>query len=286
MISLFSSDFIMLVAIGLITMNRHFFLLDLTICRIIALMYYSACTHSFTMLALISLTRYKTIHQKTNPGIPGSVKTAVGNMIISILASIMCAGTGIIYMDLKKNSTVFYGHCIIKFHFSQVQSTYLILKIILCLLWAIAPTGIFSFFYAVFYKTLKNTMIAKQTRTLRLVMLLLLSFLIIQIPYTIAFIIELTLLFPKTFSCQWENRRTILTTFVRFLPHTHCIANPLVYAFSGTEFRKQLKSFIHCHLWNKKQYLLTKQLQHTIKTQSTIERQKSIRCPNEDFNDK
>lgn len=240
-------------------MNRFFLSLDAITCKILSLIYYTVCTYSLTTLALISVTRYKMLHMKKR--VSHTIKkSAFLNIGINAFASVMCAIPSTLFMETRfTNYWNQHEYCVIIFHFTQVQTTYLSFKIIMFIIWGVLPTSIFSFFYIIFYKTLRITMIKKQKKTLFFISTLLLSFLIIQGPYIFALMFEMFLLSSKQYTCKWDIRRSIIGTIIRSLPHIHCLANPLVYAFSGTDFRQQLSYCTSCFLCNKKQFLRKRQ---------------------------
>lgn len=259
-ITLFLSDCLMLITIGIIALNRHnFYTMQIASCRVLALIYYASCTYSFSMLAVISTNRYKLLHRRKVQVLHPKHASSFTTISVFVCASLMCAAPASLFVNVTQNDqTAVVGYCVILFNYTQVQKMYLAFKLTMLLIWGVFPVLILSFFYSVFYKTLRSTDKTTQKKTLFFVSMLLLSFLVIQIPYIVVTLFELSLFFPKRFDCQWNFKRLFISIIVRFIPHVHCLANPIIYALSGTEFREKISACIHCELFDKKQFLRQK----------------------------
>lgn len=247
----------MLIAVGTIALNRHnLCALQVTSCRILALGYYASCTYSFSMLAVISTDRYKLLHRRKVVAPRGSNASSLTTISVFVCASLMCAAPASLFVNVVRDNRVTHtGQCAIFFHHTQVQKIYFAFKLTMLLVWGVFPVSILSFFYAVFYKALKSTARTMQKKTLFFIYMLLLSFLIIQVPYIIATLFELSLFFPKAFDCQWNSRRLFISIIVRFIPHVHCLSNPIIYALNGTNFRDKISACLHCDLYDKRRFL-------------------------------
>lgn len=92
----------------------------------------------------------------------------------------------------------------------------------------------------------------KHKKTLFFISILLLSFLLIQIPYIAILISEIAFLYMPQNTCFWLARAEILQLIIRLMPQVHCFSNPLVYAFTGGELRNRFTTCFQCPFFPKR----------------------------------
>ncbi|ANC96558.1 U12 protein [macacine betaherpesvirus 9] len=244
--TLFISDFLHSWTVLLLTLNRESIThLNQALCQCILFIYNASCTYSLCMLAVISTIRYRILHRRTlNNKQTTNVKRNIGVLFVS---SAMCAIPAVLFVQIHRKKGN-YGICQIYLPTQKAYELFLGIKIVFCFLWGVFPTVIFSYFYAIFCKALRNMTHNKHNKTLYFINILILSFLCIQIPYLIIMFMEIFFLYVAKTSCQEIIRKDILQSVVRLIPEIHCLSNPLVYAFTRTDFRQRLYTFLKCNL--------------------------------------
>lgn len=248
LITLFISDSLHSLTVLLLTLNREALTnLNQALCQCVLFVYSASCTYSLCMLAVISTIRYRTLQRRTlNDKNNNHIKRNVG---ILFLSSAMCAIPAVLYVQVEKKKGN-YGKCNIHISTQKAYDLFIGIKIVYCFLWGIFPTVIFSYFYVIFGKTLRALTQSKHNKTLSFISLLILSFLCIQIPNLLVMSVEIFFLYIANTSCLGTIQREIVQIISRLMPEIHCLSNPLVYAFTRTDFRLRFYDFIKCNLCN------------------------------------
>nr|WRQ19875.1 MAG: protein m33 [Herpesviridae sp.] len=229
-------------------------------CKFAALAYYSTCTSGFATLALISINRYRVLHQKTKTADLTSHRQTYTVLGLTWLASLMCAAPAPLYATVIAHDDVpteETGHetCIIFFAYDQVKTLLAAFKILICLVWGIAPVIMMTWFYAFFYRRLRTTSYRRRGHTLAFVCMLILSFLIIQTPFVAIMIFDSYAVLNWEINCDSINKRDAAGMLARVVPNFHCLLNPVLYAFVGTDFTKRLKQCLTGKLFNRRSFL-------------------------------
>lgn len=226
-------------------------------CKLASAMYYSSCSAGFATLALISINRYRVVHQRTRNG-AGSRKQAYIILAIVWLTSIMLASPAPIYTTvLSHDNDPIAPHetCIIFFSYDQVKSSLGTFKILIAMIWGIMPVTMMTWFYIFFYKRLKLTSYRRRSQTLAFVSTLILSFLIIQTPFVGILLFDSYAVMAWDVSCDSINSRDAVATLARVVPNFHCMINPVLYAFLGRDFTKRFMQCISGKLFSRRRML-------------------------------
>lgn len=226
-------------------------------CKIIALTYYATCTAGFATLALISLNRYRVIHQRTRSG-TGSKKRTYAILSVIWLTSLMCASPAALYATVLAHDTVgttVHETCVMFFTYEQIKTVLATFKILICLVWGIMPVIIMTWFYLFFYKRLKLTSYRRRSHTLAFVSTLILSFLVLQTPFVGIMIFDSYAVIEWDVTCDSINSRDAVGMLARLVPNFHCMLNPVLYAFLGRDFNKRFMQCITGKLFSRRRML-------------------------------
>nr|QBQ65415.1 GCR [Human betaherpesvirus 6A] len=235
-ITLFASDFVLMWCVFFMTVNRkQLFSFNRFFCQLVYFIYHAVCSYSISMLAIIATIRYKTLHRRKKT--ESKTSSTGRNIGILLLASSMCAIPTALFV--KTNGMKKTGKCVVYISSKKAYELFLAVKIVFSFIWGVLPTMVFSFFYVIFCKALHDVTEKKYKKTLFFIRILLLSFLLIQIPYIAILICEIAFLYMPQNTCFWLARVEILQLIIRLMPQVHCFSNPLVYAFTGGELRNR-----------------------------------------------
>nr|ARM63225.1 U12 [Human betaherpesvirus 6]AVI08323.1 G-protein coupled receptor-like protein UL33 [Human betaherpesvirus 6B]ARM63444.1 U12 [Human betaherpesvirus 6]ARM64670.1 U12 [Human betaherpesvirus 6]AVI08564.1 G-protein coupled receptor-like protein UL33 [Human betaherpesvirus 6B] len=249
-ITLFASDFVLMWCVFFMTVNREqLFSFNRFFCQLVYFIYHAVCSYSISMLAIIATIRYKTLHRRKQT--ESKTYSTGRNIGILLLASSMCAIPTALFVQINgaKKTT---GKCVVYLSSPKAYELFLAVKIVFSFIWGVLPTMVFSFFYFIFCKALHGVTKKKHKKTLFFISILLLSFLLIQIPYIAILISEIAFLYMPQNTCFWLARAEILQLIIRLMPQVHCFSNPLVYAFTGGELRNRFTTCFQCPFFPKR----------------------------------
>ncbi|AWV67958.1 M33 protein [Murid betaherpesvirus 1] len=228
-------------------------------CKMVAVTYYASCTAGFSTLALISVNRYRVIHQSTNKNAAGSKKKTYGVLALVWLTSLMCASPAPTYVTVLAHdgdtSDSVHETCIIFFNYDQVKTVLATFKILICIVWGVMPVVMMTWFYLFFYKRLKLTSYRRRSHTLAFVSTLILSFLVLQTPFVGIMIFDSYAVIEWDVTCESINSRDAVAMLARVVPNFHCMLNPVLYAFLGRDFNKRFMQCITGKLFSRRRML-------------------------------
>ncbi|AEV80739.1 envelope glycoprotein UL33 [Aotine betaherpesvirus 1] len=279
MTNLSSANLVTLMVLPFIVLgNRGYMTGSIVTCKFFALAYYSSCTVGFATVALIAADRYRVLHRKTHAR--SSYTRTYVILGSTWIISLMCATPVALYTTLIIHDNRFgIGQftCVVFFQYGQIRTVLAGLKSMIILLWGITPVTMMTWFYAFFYKTLKKVSNQKRHRTITFISLLLLSCLIIQTPYVMIMLFDITALMTwPTEDCQLLNRRKAINTLTKLVPNFHCLINPILYAFLGNNFLEKLKQCFRGQLFDRRAFLRSRQNSMAKQQNNTSSRRPSV----------
>ncbi|XP_046733300.1 C-C chemokine receptor type 9 isoform X2 [Silurus meridionalis] len=101
--------------------------------------------------------------------------------------------------------------------------------------------------YSVIIRTLIQARSFEKHKALRVIFALVAAFVLSQLPYNVHLVIEATQAFKVTITdCNVVKTFDVAGQVVKSLAYTHCCLNPILYAFIGVRFRKDLLHLCQC----------------------------------------
>nr|XP_056709295.1 C-C chemokine receptor type 6 [Euleptes europaea] len=99
------------------------------------------------------------------------------------------------------------------------------------------PLLVMIFCYTFIVKTLVKTQNSKRNQAIRVVVLIVIVFLICQLPYNVVLILNASSMSNLDKDCQREKKMVYAKHLTETLAFLHCCMNPVLYAFIGVKFR-------------------------------------------------
>ncbi|KAK1806168.1 hypothetical protein P4O66_000060 [Electrophorus voltai] len=101
--------------------------------------------------------------------------------------------------------------------------------------------------YSMIIRTLIQARNFEKHKALRVIFAVVAAFVLSQLPYNVHLIIEATQAYNATMmDCEVMKMFDVAGQVVKSLAYTHCCLNPILYAFIGVRFRKDLLHLCHC----------------------------------------
>ncbi|XP_018092493.1 C-C chemokine receptor type 7 [Xenopus laevis] len=105
----------------------------------------------------------------------------------------------------------------------------------------IVPSLVMVFCYSVIIKTLQSSMSFRRHKTLKVVISLVVVFVMFQLPYSVVIFLETTdILQSKQMPCEVSKQKDVALIITSSLAFTRCCLNPILYAFIGVTFRRDI----------------------------------------------
>uniref|UniRef100_A0A8C0FY72 G-protein coupled receptors family 1 profile domain-containing protein n=2 Tax=Chelonoidis abingdonii TaxID=106734 RepID=A0A8C0FY72_CHEAB len=96
--------------------------------------------------------------------------------------------------------------------------------------------------YAAVARTLLAARSFQRHKALRVILALVLVFVALQLPYSLVVLLDTAdLLGSRELSCAQSRRKDLALVVTSGLAFTRCCLNPVLYAFVGVRFRKELR---------------------------------------------
>lgn len=107
------------------------------------------------------------------------------------------------------------------------------------------PLGVMAACYALLGRTLLATRGPERRRALRVVVALVAAFVVLQLPYSLALLLDTAdLLAARERSCPASKRKDLALLVTGGLALARCGLNPVLYAFLGLRFRQDLRRLL------------------------------------------
>lgn len=99
------------------------------------------------------------------------------------------------------------------------------------------PFLVMIFCYTLIVKTLLKAQNSKRNKAIRVIVLIVIVFLICQLPYNVVLILNASSMGNLDRDCQNEKKMVYAKDLTETLAFLHCCMNPVLYAFIGVKFR-------------------------------------------------
>lgn len=100
--------------------------------------------------------------------------------------------------------------------------------------------------YSVIIRTLMQARSFEKHKALRVIFAVVAAFVLSQLPYNGHLVVEAAQAYNETMKCDTLINFDVAGQVVKSLAYTHCCLNPILYAFIGVRFRKDLLHLCHC----------------------------------------
>ncbi|AAM00684.1 envelope glycoprotein UL33 [Panine betaherpesvirus 2] len=278
MTNLYSTNFLTLSILPFIVLsNQHLLGTNVASCKFLSVIYYSSCTVGFATVALIAADRYRVIHRRTYAR--QSYRSTYVILLITWLMGLIFSTPAAVYTTVvahddkndtmnasdtsngsdTNNTNASYHTCVMYFVADEVYTVLMSWKVLLTVVWGVAPVVMMTWFYTFFYYTVRRTAQKKKSRTLTFVSVLLLSFVILQTPYVSIMIFNSYATGKWSLECQHQTLRLTVSTLSRLVPNLHCLINPILYALLGNDFLTRLRQCIRGQLFDRRAFLRSQQ---------------------------
>ncbi|KAM4622261.1 C-C chemokine receptor type 10 [Discoglossus pictus] len=105
----------------------------------------------------------------------------------------------------------------------------------------IIPFLVMAICYSIIVKTLLSGRNFEKHKALKVIISLVVVFVVFQLPYTLVKFLETTdFLWSKQMTCMASKQKDIALIITSSLAFTRCCLNPILYAFVGVKFRKDI----------------------------------------------
>ncbi|XP_060096758.1 C-C chemokine receptor type 6, partial [Heteronotia binoei] len=192
------------------------------------------------LLACISVDRYIAIVQATK-----SFKLRARTLVYSKVICLAIWGSSVL---ISSSTFIFSQSYIISLNVtkhicehksnSETKVMFKLLILYLQLLFGFfIPLLVMIFCYTFIVKTLMKAQNSKRNKAIRVIFLIVIVFLICQLPYNIVLILNASSMGTLDKDCQSEKKMIYAKHLTETLAFLHCCMNPVLYAFIGVKFR-------------------------------------------------
>ncbi|XP_077113383.1 C-X-C chemokine receptor type 3-2-like [Ranitomeya variabilis] len=210
-------------------------------CKILGALFTINIYSSILLLVAISLSRYFSIvhavdlHKKQRP-----IHTI---MICLFVWGLSCflSWQDFYFRDIGENLLSHTTICIYKFDPEKSNSLRIALQLTKIVIAFIIPLIFMLFFYSRIFCTLQESRLNESRRSQLVIVVLLLVFFFCWAPYTSLQLIDtLQRMGYFSWSCRFEEMLDIGLVITETLGLSHVCINPIIYAFVGVKFRKEI----------------------------------------------
>ncbi|XP_004608859.1 C-C chemokine receptor type 10 [Sorex araneus] len=215
-----------------------------TACRLISGLYSASFHAGFLFLACISADRYVAIARALPSGSrPSSPSRAHWVTSIVWLLSLLLALPALLYsQDSRREGQ---RRCRLIFPEGLTQTVKGASAVAQVALGFALPLGVMVACYALLGRTLLAARGPERRRALRVVVALVAAFVVLQLPYSLALLLDTAdLLAARERSCTASKRKDLALLVTGALALARCGLNPVLYAFLGLRFRQDLRRLL------------------------------------------
>ncbi|XP_068923728.1 C-C chemokine receptor type 10 [Petaurus breviceps papuanus] len=211
------------------------------LCRTVSGLYSASFHAGFLFLACISADRYVAIAQASpgghRPPAPG--KTHVVSAAIWLLSLLLALPSLLYGQDGQRDGQ---RRCRLVFPEGLTQAVKGASAVAQMILGFALPFAVMVACYALLGRTLLAARGPERRRALRVVVALVVAFVVLQLPYSLALLLDTTdLLTARERSCSASKRKDMALLVTGGLALARCGLNPVLYAFLGLRFRQDLR---------------------------------------------
>uniref|UniRef100_A0A8D0PSP4 C-C chemokine receptor type 10 n=1 Tax=Sus scrofa TaxID=9823 RepID=A0A8D0PSP4_PIG len=213
-------------------------------CRAISGLYSASFHAGFLFLACISADRYVAIARALpagpRPSAPG--RAHLVSVVVWLLSLLLALPALLFSQDGQREGQ---RRCRLIFPEGLTQTVKGASAVAQVVLGFALPLGVMAACYALLGRTLLATRGPERRRALRVVVALVAAFVILQLPYSLALLLDTAdLLAARERSCPASKRKDLALLVTGGLALARCGLNPVLYAFLGLRFRQDLRRLL------------------------------------------
>ncbi|XP_029402222.1 C-C chemokine receptor type 10 [Mus pahari] len=215
-----------------------------TTCRAISGLYSASFHAGFLFLACISADRYVAITRALPAGQRPSTPSRAHLVSVFVwLLSLFLALPALLFsQDGPREGQ---RRCRLIFPESLTQTVKGASAVAQVVLGFALPLGVMVACYALLGRTLLAARGPERRRALRVVVALVVAFVVLQLPYSLALLLDTAdLLAARERSCSSSKRKDLALLVTGGLTLVRCSLNPVLYAFLGLRFRRDLRRLL------------------------------------------
>ncbi|XP_029429956.1 C-C chemokine receptor type 10 [Rhinatrema bivittatum] len=210
-------------------------------CKIVQSLYTINFFSGFLFLTCISIDRYIVIVQAATAH-RLRLKIVYYSKIISMvvwLLSVLLTLPQLIYSKVELREKVFL--CRMIFPEEVTKTVKGISGFTQIILGFIVPFLVMIFCYSIIIKTLLGARNFEKHKALKVIIVLVIVFVVFQFPYSLVMFLDTTdFLWSREMSCKESKQKDVAIIVTSSLAFTRCCLNPVLYAFVGVKFRKDV----------------------------------------------
>ncbi|XP_034998749.2 C-C chemokine receptor type 9 [Hippoglossus stenolepis] len=214
---------------------------DVSLCKLVSSVYKINFFSSMFLLTCISVDRYIAIVQVTKA--QNLKKKRLFYSKLTCLAvwfvSALLALPEFISAGVKPGPGGMYLCTQIYWNNTNNRTKILVLSLQICMGFCL-PLLVMLFCYSVIIRTLLQAKSFEKHKALRVIFVVVLVFILSQLPYNSLLIVEATQAANATDKCEMQIRLDVAGQVVKSLAFTHACLNPFLYVFVGVRFRQDL----------------------------------------------
>ncbi|XP_051574319.1 C-C chemokine receptor type 5-like [Myxocyprinus asiaticus] len=205
-------------------------------CHIITGLYMMGLYSSIFFMVLMTVDRYVIIvHAHSIISRNRSVKMGLVLASLVWILSLFAALPNIIFAQLRDENN--RTSCRYDFPSQAWKSfTYLLLNILSLIL----PLIIMGFCYARIIPILLHIKSQKRHKVIRLILAVVGVYFLFWTPYNIVTFLSFLQFHNYLLSCEWHQGLSLAMQWVETIAFSHCCLNPIIYAFVGEKFRREV----------------------------------------------
>ncbi|XP_041499852.1 C-C chemokine receptor type 10 isoform X1 [Microtus oregoni] len=214
-------------------------------CRAISGLYSASFHAGFLFLACISADRYVAIARALpagqRPSTPG--RAHLVSVFVWLLSLLLALPALLFSRDGPREGQ---RRCRLIFPEGLTQTVKGASAVAQVVLGFALPLGVMAACYALLGRTLLAARGPERRRALRVVVALVAAFVVLQLPYSLALLMDTAdLLAARERSCSASKRKDLALLVTGGLALVRCSLNPVLYAFLGLRFRQDLRRLLH-----------------------------------------
>nr|XP_058140986.1 LOW QUALITY PROTEIN: C-C chemokine receptor type 10 [Dasypus novemcinctus] len=213
-------------------------------CRAISGLYSASFNAGFLFLACISADRYVAIARAlpAGPRTSASGRARLVTVMVWLLSLLLALPALLFSRDRQRDGQ---RRCRLVFPESLTQTVKGGSALAQVALGFALPLGVMAACYALLGRTLLAARGPERRRALRVVVALVAAFVVLQMPYSLALLLDTAdLLGARERSCPASKRKDLALLVTGGLALARCGLNPVLYAFLGLRFRQDLRRLL------------------------------------------
>ncbi|KAL7840538.1 hypothetical protein AOLI_G00258610 [Acnodon oligacanthus] len=221
---------------------------NVTVCKAVSAVYKVNFFSSMLLLTCISVDRYIAIVRVTAAHNFKSRRMFYSKLacLVVWLLSCLLSLPEFLFAKVKENSRGDLSCSLVY----PVSSNNLTKVMVLCLQISVGfclPLLVMVVCYSVIIRTLMQARNFEKHKALRVIFAVVAAFVISQLPYNSHLVVEAAQAYNATMNdCEDVKAFDVAGQIVKSLAYMHCCLNPILYAFIGVRFRKDLLRLCHC----------------------------------------